>query len=186
MLIKLKKVLADIEVSVNEASQHCEIWWALGFTENRKKYQDVFEHEDFNKFLHTSYIANQMAMFMALSRAFDSSTNTSSFRQLKLLLNNADLKELSEYIADNLCIHQAVVKKILDIRCQLLAHTQTNQQDKEVLKRNGIKPSEIKALIEAAQNILVKISYDLNVYNLCYKKGFHNESTLNVLAKLKI
>jgi hypothetical protein len=184
--IKLYKVLSDIENSINEASSHCEVWWALGFSENRDKYRDIFEDENFNAFLHTSYIANQTAMIMAISRAFDSSETSSQMRELKKLLSEANMTDLVIDIENELLPHQSLVKRILDIRCQLIAHTQTDQTNKSVLKRNGIKPKEIKGLIESTKSVLIKIAFKLRVYNLCYTQGLHNNSTLNVLAKLKV
>ncbi|MGB5444809.1 MAG: polysaccharide deacetylase family protein [Psychromonas sp.] len=186
MIIKLQKVLSDIEISINEASSHYEIWWALGYSENRNKYRDVFDHEDFNYFLHTSYIANQMAMLMALSRSFDDIPSTSNIRSLKLLLTQGGFEDLSKVISETLSPHQNIVKKIKDIRCNLIAHTDSSQTDQKVLARNGIKPDEIKELIESVKEALIKVTTSLRVHNLCYKKGFHNESTLKVLEKLKV
>lgn len=179
-------MLSDIEMSINEASSHYEIWWALGFSENREKYRDVFEHADFNYFLHTSYVANEIAMFMALSRTFDSCDKSSRMRELKVQLNEAGIDHLAKDIDEALLPHQSIVKKVLDIRSQLIAHTQMDQTDSSVLKRNGITPKEIKELIETAKAVLMKVSSTLRVNNLCYKKGFHNESTLHVLSKLKV
>ncbi|MDO6687024.1 MULTISPECIES: AbiU2 domain-containing protein [unclassified Agarivorans] len=135
--------------------------------------------------MHTCSVANQIAMFMALSRAFDTSSNSSRFRELKTLLKAEGYKELANVVDKALYPHQSLVVKILDIRSQLIAHTESNQTDEAVLKRNGVKPEEIKNLIDVAKRVLVRVSTTLRVYNRCFITGFHNQSTLDVLAKLK-
>jgi hypothetical protein len=96
------------------------------------------------------------------------------------------MEQLSRDIDKALLPYQTVVKMVLDIRSQLIAHTQMDQTDSSVLERNGITPIEIKDLIETAKDVLINVASNLRVNNLCFRKGFYNESTLNVLVKLKV
>ncbi|MEE1675816.1 hypothetical protein SNR37_001143 [Agarivorans aestuarii] len=182
--ISLSKVLSDIETSIYEASSHCETWWALGFSDNRKEFKDVFESSDYNYFLHTCCVANQVAMFMALSRAFDTCGKSSRFRELKRLLEAEGYESLARLIDEQLAPYQSLISRILTIRSQLIAHTETNKTDEDVFIANGVKPDELKSLIDTAKGALIQVAFTLREYNRCFTKGLHNQSALEVLKKL--
>ncbi|NOI46175.1 hypothetical protein [Vibrio alginolyticus] len=185
MSSNLKKVLSDVEISLKEASGHYEIWWALGYTENRKKFRGVFEHNDYNHVLHTSYIANQMAMFMALARLFDRDPRASSMSVLRRSLSDNGFDSLSQLICHELQAYKTLVKKILDVRSKLVAHKDSSYTDSEVLSENGITPKEIRDLLKSCTGLLVQVACKLRTFNVAYTTGFHEQSTLNVLEGLE-
>ncbi|MPW29337.1 hypothetical protein F9L16_10040 [Agarivorans sp. B2Z047] len=174
-----------METSIDEASSHFETWWALGFSENRHRFKEAFESPDYNYFLHTCCVANQIAMFMALSRAFDTCTKSSRFRKLRTLLLEEGLENLVMIIDEKLSPFKSLISRILTIRSQLIAHSETNKTDEDVLGSNGVKPEEIRSLIDASKDVLVAVAITLRVHNLCFTTGRHNHSALEILKKLE-
>ncbi|ABV87570.1 hypothetical protein [Shewanella pealeana] len=81
------KILNDLKVSIDEAVRHWEIWWELGYSGNRTEFKSEFDSEDYNYYLHASYEAHSLSMFLALGRIFDPDSRSSSIRALKANLS---------------------------------------------------------------------------------------------------
>ena len=182
----IHKILADVETSIDEASCHYEIWWALG-SANRQHYSEILKSERYGWFLESTQIAHLVAMLMSLARLFDSHEDSSScVKSLKKVLDQENRHELTQLIEGKMKPHQNLVKRVLDIRCKLMAHTDSRETDVEVFNRNGTTPKEIKNLIADAKQVFGEVAWKLNIRNRSYTTGIHEDSTIKVLEKLKL
>lgn len=182
---KTIKILNDLKVSIDEAVRHREIWWELGFSDNRKDFGVAFESKECNYYLHASYEAHSLSMFLALGRIFDPDNRSSSIRALKEDLVDNGRKDLSNLISDGLMPIKGNVQKILDIRSKIIAHTDTNHTDKSVLKANSLSPNDIKDLIFTVRETYYMVLRHLRLNTKQHPDGVFGESTLHVLRKLK-
>lgn len=181
----LSKIIHDVQIGINESIIHYEVWWALG-SASKEKYRKTFSHSEYALFIEASLIAHQMAMLMALGRLFDTDSRASSMKSLKTELENNGNTEMLSIIKDTMAPYNNLVKKIINIRCSIIAHTQTNSTDNDVLIRNGITPSEIKNLIDSATKVIGKIAFKLNHPIKSHCRSFYGTSAKKVLDKLNV
>lgn len=103
------------KISIDEAARHHEIWWELGCSKNRSKFKNEFASTRFNYFLHASYEAHAITMYLALGRIFDSDSRSSSICTLKQNLKSSGHIQLVKTIENKLKTHSELVK-VLDVR----------------------------------------------------------------------
>jgi hypothetical protein len=179
------KILNDLKLSIDEAARHCEIWWELGFSQNRKEFRKEFDSTEYNYFLHASYEAHSLTMFLSLGRIFDADSRSSSIRNLKSNLRTNGHRELTDIVTESLKPYSKTVQKILDIRSARIAHSDMNHTDESVLKSNSLSPDEVKELIYGVREAYYIVLRKLNLNTKQHPDGSFGESTLNLLRKLK-
>jgi len=182
---RIMKIINDLKSSIDEAVRHREIWWELGCSKNRAEFKHEFASIDYNHFLHASYEAHAVTMFLSLGRIFDNDTRTSSFRSLKYNLKESGHAQISTLIETQLKPHEKSVQKILDIRSRTIAHADTSYTERAILLDNPISHDEIKALILDTRATFYNV---LNYFHLNTKQladEIYSEATINVLRQLK-
>ncbi|MEZ9916363.1 hypothetical protein [Vibrio breoganii] len=179
------KILNDLKISIDEAVRHREIWWELGFSQNRKEFKAEFDSQEYNYYLHASYEAHSLSMFLALGKIFDPDSRSSSIRALKANLAENGRKDISLLISETLKPFEINVQKILDVRSKIIAHTDTNYTEQSVLKSNSLSPNDIKDLILNVRETYYMVLQRLLLNTKQHPDGAFSESTLHVLRKLK-
>lgn len=182
---KILKIIHDLKISIDEAVRHREIWWELGCAQNRSKFSNEFTSKRFNHFLHASYEAHAIAMYLALGRTFDSDRRASSFKNLKDELRLFGHIELVEMIENQLKPYSQLVKKVLDIRSKTVAHSDLSHTESLVMKANPITPDEFKFLINQTRETYYDVLRYFNLTTTQLDDGIFSESTLNVLDQLQ-
>lgn len=182
---KTLKIINDLKISIDEAVRHREIWWELGCAQNRSKFINEFKSKRFNHFLHASYEAHAITMYLALGRVFDTDTRTSSFKTLKESLRSLGHIELVETIENQLKPYSELVKKVLDIRSKTVAHSDLSHTESLVMKANPITPDEFKLLINQTRETYYDVLRYFSLTTTQLEDGIFSESTLNILDQLK-
>ena len=156
-MTQLYKITYDVVQAIDEALTHYEVWWALN--SSIEEYKETFNHQDYTWFMEATLIANQMAMFMALGRLFDPDTRTSSIKSLKNQLKENNHTELYSRMEQEMSPYRELVKKILNIRCSIIAHSQTDTTDEEVILKSGVIPNELRNIINSAKQVVGEIAF---------------------------
>lgn len=179
------KVINDLKISIDEAVRHREIWWELGYSQNRSKFKNEFASKRFNHFLHASYEAHAITMYLALGRIFDPDTRSSSFSTLKVNLRSLGHLELVKTIENQLKPYSELVKKVLDIRSKTVAHSDLSHTESLVLKANAITPNELKLLIHQTRETYYEVLRYFSLTTTQLEDGIFSESALNMLDQLQ-
>lgn len=179
------KILNNLKISIDESMRHYEIWWELGYSQNRIQFKDQFASQRFNHFLHASYEAHGITMYLAFGRVFDSDSRSSSIASLKENLRLFGHAELVKTIEAQLKPHANLVKKILDIRSKTIAHSDLLHSETSVFKSNAITPDELKELIHQIRETYYDVLRYFSLTTTQLEDGIFSESTLNMLKQLK-
>jgi hypothetical protein len=179
------KIINDLKISIDEAVRHREIWWELGYSKNRSKFKNEFRSTRFNHFLHASYEAHAITMYLALGRIFDSDSRSSSICTLKKNLKSSGHIGLVKAIETQLKPYSELVKKVLDVRSKTIAHTDLSHTEYLVFRNNSITPDELKALIHQTRETFYDVLRHFNLTTTQHEDGIFSESTLNVLDQLQ-
>ena len=169
---ELRKCFNNVRDSVNAALAHHQIWFTLRGDGNAiDEYLDDMNDVRYADFFHAVSVAHYKLMFIEIGCIFDSDNRTDRFRKLKELLVSNGLPGLSKKFNDNLVSYGTLVSNILTVRSRLIAHKETGIERSKIYQKHGIKPDEIKALLNILAVLMEELEKHLNDNSSCTSTG---------------
>jgi hypothetical protein len=127
-------------------------------------------------------------MFIETACLFDSDKKTHNIRNLKHFLRNNNLNELADKFENKLAPYSELVSNVKTIRSKLIAHREANLDPKELYKKHGIKPDDIKNLLNIVSELLREIELFLtnnSSFSTCSVTDRWEKATFNLLKVLR-
>lgn len=155
---EFQECFENVKDSVNAALGHYQIWFTL-----RGKGKAIDEYlSDMNDYRYVDFfkaanIAHYKLMFIEAGCIFDTDDRTDRFRRLRDLMAASGLEDLANKFSVRLTPYQNLVTDILTIRSKLIAHKEYGLEPSGLHQKHGIKPDEIKELL----NILAELMREL-------------------------
>jgi hypothetical protein len=144
--ISADKVLADLIESSIEAKAHYQIWWALAHQARPRLDKQMERFPDF-------FIATQRAhfdsMIMHLAHLFDKDHATANIK--KYISEAPTIRSVDRLLLKKqLALMHPVVKAVLIIRHNVVAHRNAAHAEHQWFKKAGTTPNQVRALINSA------------------------------------
>ncbi len=131
---------------------------------------------------------NYKLMFIEAACLFDSDDRTESIRSLKLLLIENGFGDFVQKLETQLKPYSKLVSSIKTIRGKVIAHKESGVDPSELYKKHGIKPDEIRDLLNLTSELLCELEGKLNNNSSSRSVGHTDrweKSTFSVLETLK-
>src|SRR5690606_15741498 len=109
-----------------------------------------------------SNIGNYKMMFIEAACLFDSGPKTDSIRKLKVLLRANGFPELVESLENALEPYAKLVSNLKTIRSRIIAHKESAVEPKDLDKKHGIKPNQMRDLLSDTVQVLQRVERKLN------------------------
>ena len=163
----------DVKDSANAALGHYQIWFTLrGNGKAIDTYLDDMNDSRYVDFFHAANIGHYKLMFIEAGCIFDTDDRTNRLRKLKDLMNENGLSELALEFDNQLKPYNELVSNMLTIRSKLIAHKEAYVDPSELYEKHGIKPDDIKNLLNTIAELMHSLEKSLN--------GGASFSTINV------
>ncbi len=160
---ELTNCFKNVKDSANAALAHYQIWFALrGHGKALKNHYDDMNDYRYSEFFSAANIGNYKLMFVESACLFDSNPKTDSIRKLKGLLKKSGHQSLVDEFDSTLSPHKNLVSNMKTIRNRIIAHKESAVDPKDLYKKHGIKPNDIRDLLTKTARILRKIEHTLN------------------------
>lgn len=189
MTEELKECFNSVRDSSVAAIAHYQIWYTLRSEEKAIKYHfddmDDYRYADFFLAVNSG---NYKLMFIETACLFDSDERTHNIRNLKSLLKINNLNEIAGKFDSELSPYSELVSNIKTIRSKLIAHKEANLDPKELYKKHGIKPDDIKSLLNTVAELLREVELILtnnSSSSTCATTDRWENATYNLLEMLK-
>ena len=152
---ELTKCFTHVRDSQNSALAHYQIWFTLrGKGKAIDKYLDDMNDCRYVDFFHAANSGNYKLMFIETACLFDSDDRTHNIRALKSLMSKNSLTDLVDKFNKGLKPYEKLVSNIKTIRSKVIAHKEAYVDPSELYKKHGIKPDEIKDLLNTTAELL--------------------------------
>lgn len=156
--------------AANTAKQHFEIWWILN--DHEKKYVKVWRR--YSHFFDPSSFAHFTTMLMHICKIYNSGKN------IDYLIRNASMqREISQEVKGDLAKKGVLIRRVVALRSEYFAHNVIEGED--AFKKAGLKPENIRSLIDFSINLLNKVS---NGAGYTFEDS-HIKTTEDLLRNLK-
>jgi len=159
---ELVECFQHVRDSQNSALAHYQIWFTLrGKGKALDEYLDEMDDYRYNDFFHAANIGNYKLMFIETSCLFDSDDRTHNIRTLKSAMIQNGLAKLADRFDQELKPFTKLVSNIKTIRSKIIAHKEAYVDPNELYKKHGIKPNEIRDLLNTTAGLLVDLESKL-------------------------
>jgi len=159
---EIQKYIDDLRHTIMVAGLNYEVWWTYKERESRKKYVDTMNH--YTMFFQVSIHAHFVAMLVALYRLYETRRDTVNIPDfIRILEKNACIPQVALNRIRQLYqdAHRLWVKVSI-LRNEAFGHRSNKYSVSEVFQKAGVKPNELKDLIERTKKLLNKITYELD------------------------
>ena len=141
--------------SLNSAMAHYQIWFTLrGDGKAIKTHLDDMNDFRYVDFFQAANSGNYKLMFIEAACLFDSDNRTQSIKNLKLLMRENGLRHISDKFENKLKPYATLVSNIKTIRGRIIAHKEAGIDPKDLYKKHGIAPNDIKDLLNLTAELL--------------------------------
>lgn len=184
---ELEECFRDVRNSANAAMAYYQIWFTLrGEGKAIDTYLDVMNDTSYFDFFHAANIGNYKLMFIEAGCLFDSDPRSKSIKTFKQLLTKNNLTTLENLLDERLSPYKELVSNIKTIRSKLIAHKDSEVEEKSLYKKHGIKPDDIKELLNTTADTLSEIEHELFGFSSSTSSTDRwEEATFNLLKALK-
>ena len=153
----------NVKDSVNAALGHYQIWFTLrGNGKAIEEYLNDMNDFRYVDFFHAANIAHYKLMFIETGCIFDTDDRTDRFRRLRELMDSNGLHDLSKKFEEKVKPYQTLVSNILTVRSKLIAHKESAVGPSSLYQKHGIKPDEIKELLNTLAELMKELERHLN------------------------
>lgn len=160
---ELTKCFRNVKDSANAALAHYQVWFSLrGDGKALKKHYDDMNDYRYVEFFRVANIGNYKMMFIEAACLFDSSPKTDSLRKLKARLKENGFPELVADCESALKPYAKLVSNIKTIRSRIIAHKESAVEPKDLYEKHGIKPNQIRDLLNETVKVLRRVEHKLN------------------------
>lgn len=151
----LAQCFKDVIDSQNSALAYYQIWFTLrGEGKAIDKYLSDMNDYRYVDFFHAAGSGNYKLMFIETACLFDSDERTHNIRVLKALMAQNGLTDLVDKFDQELKPFEKLVSNIKTIRSKVIAHKEAYVDPGDLYKKHGIKPNDIKALLNTTAELL--------------------------------
>ncbi|MBL3589955.1 MAG: hypothetical protein JMN24_09210 [gamma proteobacterium endosymbiont of Lamellibrachia anaximandri] len=186
---ELTECFKHVRNSQNSALAHYQIWFTLrGKGKAIDKYLDDMNDCRYVDFFHAANSGNYKLMFIETACLFDSDDRTHNIRALKALMTQNGWTDLVEKFSQKLSPFEKLVSNIKTIRSKVIAHKEASVDPSELYKKHGIKPDEIKELLNTTTELLRELESELTSNSSSHSVGPTDrweQATFNLLDALK-
>lgn len=155
---ELAECFQHVRDSQNSALAHYQIWFTLrGKGKAIEEYLDDMNDYRYVDFFHAANSGNYKLMFIETSCLFDSDGRTHNIRALKSAMIKNGLNELADRFDQELKPFAKLVSNIKTIRSRIIAHKEAYVDPSELYKKHGIKPNEIRDLLNTTAGLLMDL-----------------------------
>lgn len=176
------KVLEDVRLSVNEAKSHYQIWWALV---NLARPRFVGAMNRYPEFFGLSVVAHFDAMTTNVAHLFDKRKDSSSLYTYLSVGGSTLSKETIVELEARVAALAPVAKKVCTLRHKVVAHKDAAKYEEEVFEEAGVKPDEIRDLIEACGVLVEEICKANGWVNGVFSGNKYADATLGLLEAIE-
>ncbi|WP_299599676.1 hypothetical protein [uncultured Microbulbifer sp.] len=160
---ELQECFANVKDSVNAALGHYQIWFTLrGKGKAIDEYLSVMNDYRYVDFFHAANIAHYKLMFIETGCIFDTDDRADRCMRLKELMIENGFRELAAKFDTNLKPFRKLVSNILTVRSKLIAHKESNVEPADLYGKHGIKPDDIKALLNELSELMGNLESLMN------------------------
>ena len=177
------KILHDLLDSAIEAKAHYQIWWALA---NRARPRYVRSMNRFADF----FIACQRALFdgmiIHIAHLYDRQRSSSSIEAYLRHAKSHLPTSVVSSVKTQLTQFQGIVRAILTIRHNIVAHKCAGLSERAVFKQAGVTPNQMRDLIHASVRIVESFRRAKGWTNGVFDNERFEQSTLGLLKALDV
>lgn len=151
-------LIQDIVGQVIELTWCYSIWWVVADKSNRPKYQTVLMA--YPNYFKATFELYQATFFVVAHRLFDHEKSSVSLRSLvqSMATSNPTLTAVLEKKLDGSADR---LSKVLRVRHNVYGHRSKSISPQTEFARLGIKPNDMKALVQLAQEIIIELAVEL-------------------------
>jgi hypothetical protein len=186
---ELTECFKHVRDSLNSAIAHYQVWFTLrGEGKALENYLNDMNDYRYVDFFHAANSGNYKLLFIEAACLFDSDDRTQSIRNLKVLLNKNGLSHISDKFENSLKPYAKLVSNIRTIRSRIIAHKEVGVDPSELYKKHGIKPDDIRDLLNITADLLRDLEANLTNNSSCNSVGPTDRwerATFNLLEALK-
>ena len=152
---RTRDLIQKLADGINFAQAGYEIWFTLaGKDKAYEQYSAELQDYQYRDFFDSVLNAQFKVMFIEIACLFDSRKQASSFYKLQKSLKDDGRAELVDRIADELSLHQNLIKRIKGNRNKRIAHYDMTWTEERVYKEYGVRPNEVGLLLKAFNELL--------------------------------
>ena len=155
---ELTECFKHVRDSLNSAMAHYQIWFTLrGVGKAIESHLDDMNDLRYVDFFHAANSGNYKLMFIETACLFDSDDRTQSIKSLKLLMRENGLSHISDKFESDLKSYTSLVSNIKTIRGRIIAHKEADIDPKDLYKKHGIIPNDIRDLLNLTAELLSEL-----------------------------
>ncbi len=155
---ELVECFQHVRDSQNSALAHYQIWFTLrGKGKALDEYFEDMDDDRYVDFFHAANSGNYKMMFIETSCLFSSDGRTHNIRALKSTMINNGLSELAKRFDQELKPFTKLVSNMKTIRSKIIAHKEAYVYPSQLYKKHGIKPNEIRDLLNTTAELLMDL-----------------------------
>jgi hypothetical protein len=173
--IQQLKELTDIVIT---GDCHYSIWWILSNREDRTKYHETLD--DSPLFFRASIHAHFLATVVALYVLYETRRDTINLPRIVSEASETVKAKLSRKLTEA----KNLWKKVAILRNECFAHVSSNLSIGAVFKKAGVRPNDLKRLVELSKEIVNDLSYAEDRSSHAFNLDPSSE-TRNILDQLK-
>ena len=152
---ELVECFNGVRDSQNSALAHYQIWFTLrGKGKAIDEYIDEMNDVRYVDFFRAVTSSNYKLMFIETACLFDSDDRTHNIRALKSEMIKNGLNKLADQFDQELKPFTKLVSNIKTIRSRIIAHKEASVDPSKLYKKHGIRPNEIRALLNTTAELL--------------------------------
>lgn len=180
--LNVNKVLVNLIESATDAKAHYQIWWALA---NQARPRLVRQMNRFPDFFIATQRAHFDSMIVHLAHLFDKQPAATSIEKYlsvaRSILPVMDLSSLGKQLA----LMHPVIKAVLTIRNNVVAHKNADLTDRQVFKKAGVTPNQVRDLINSAVAVVEYLRRAKEWTSGVFESDRYAQATLRLIEALK-
>ena len=180
LLQTFNRILAETSV----ACGFFHTWKAIDLAKGDPKLLATMNDSRHVDFFLLSMEGNFRLYFLSLGKMFDKNRRAINLRRLQKLLHQNGYENLASEVKKIYTNHSNTIEKIWIIRKKVVAHIDPDSIDK-VFEEAEITPDEIEETIDAARDVLNKISSEFGHPNGISSGKRNREAVQNLLENLR-
>jgi hypothetical protein len=185
MSTDIDRYISELRHTTTVAGLNYEIWWVYKSKDTRPMYVDAMKRYDL--FFQTSIHAHFVALLVELYRLYETRDDTFNIPSLlKTLKTESRLPNPTLMLLDGIYKDEAkpLWIKVNILRNKAFGHRSVAHSVEEVFHEAGVKPNDLRDLLEATKKLLNELTHAWNNSFHAFNLG-SREDTLRLLNDLK-
>jgi len=177
--------IEELRHTTTVAGLNYEVWWVYKGKDTRPKYVDGMNK--YSLFFQTSIHAHFVALLVELYRLYETRKDTYNIPGLikelrdQHVFSNEVLEEIEKFYKDEA---KPLWVKVSILRNKAFGHRSNAHTVKEVFEEAGVKPDELRDLVEVTKKLMNRITSEWDRSTHAFNLG-SRESLINLLEDIK-